>query len=97
MHAAQLHAHVHCFFPFLKERMICDGYTKVTVHLHDENSGLMYDTTANITTLSDGRMKLVAHFNDVPEDKHYQATSKVHYDQFIQHSSPTETSEYEYR
>ena len=84
------------FLFFLKIRMICDGYNKVTVHLHDESSGLMYNTTANITTLSDGRMRLVALFNDVPEDKHYQATSKVHYDQFIQHSIPTETSEYQY-
>ena len=66
----------------------------MTVHLHDENSGLMYDTNAIITTLSDGRRRLVAHFNDVAEDKHYRATSKVYYDQFIQHSIPTETSEY---
>ena len=72
--------------------MICDGYTKVTVHLLDESSGLMYNTNANITTLSDG-IRLVAYFNDVPDDKHYQATSKVHYHQFIQHSIPTETSE----
>ena len=54
----------------------------------------MYNTTATITTLSDGRRRLVAHFNNVPEDKHYQATVRVHYDQFIQHSIPTKTSEY---
>ena len=68
----------------------------MTVHLHDESSGLMYNTTANITTLSDGRRRLVARFSGVPEDKHYQATSKVYYDQFIQHSIPTETSECQY-
>ena len=54
----------------------------------------MYNTTATITTLSDGRTRLVAHFNNVPEDKHYRATVRVHYDQFIQHSIPAETSEY---
>ena len=86
---------INAFFPFLlKIRTICDTYNKVTVHLHDESSGLMYNTTANITILSDGRRRLVAYFNDIPEDKHYQATVKVHYDQFIQHSIPTETSEY---
>ena len=66
------------------------------MHLHEQSSGLNYDTTAMIT--SDGRRRLsfVADFANLPDDKHYQATSKVHYDQFIQHSIPTETSEYQY-
>ena len=75
--------------------MICDAYEKVTVHLLDENSGVNYDATViNIIPLSGGRRRLLAYFSDVPEDSHYQATVKVHYHQIIQHSFPTETSEY---
>ena len=64
------------------------------MHLYEESSGANYDTTAMIT--SDGRRRLpfVADFDNLPDDKYYQATSKVHYDQFIQHSIPAETSEY---
>ena len=53
----------------------------------------MHNTTANIT---DGKKCLVAHFNNLSEDKHYKVTSKVHYHQAIQHSIPAETSEYQF-
>ena len=63
------------------------------MHLHDENSGKMYNTTANITSLPDRR--LVAHFHNIPEDTYYHASSKVHYTQrSTQHSNEVNTSEY---
>ena len=56
----------------------------------------MYNTTANITPLPDGRRRLVAHFPNIPEDTQYHATSKVHYtERSTQHSNQVNTSEYD--
>ena len=56
------------------------------MHFHDETTGVAYNTTANITALSDGRRRLVTYFSYLPENRHYQATSMVHYDQITLHS-----------
>ena len=76
----------------------CDDYEEVTVHLHDESSGEIYSTTANITPLPDGRRRLVAHFPNIPEDTQYRAISEVHYTErstCTQHSNQVNTSEYD--
>ena len=78
--------------------MVCDAYKKVTMHLHEESSGMNYNYTNVTVTLSDDRRRflLIAVFDNLPDDKYYRATIKVLYDQFIQHSLPVETSEYYY-
>ena len=75
------------------QRVPCDDYKKVTVHFHDETTGVAHNTTANITTLSDGRRRLVAYFSNLPENRQYQATSRVHYNQITLHSNKVQTSE----
>lgn len=77
----------------LLQRVLCDDYKKVTMHLQDETSDVNYDTTANITMLSDGRRRLVAYFFKLPENRQYQATSRVHYNQITLHSNKVQTSE----
>ena len=77
----------------LLQRVLCDDYKKVTMHLQDETSDVNYDTTANITTLSDGRRRLVAYFFNLPENRQYQATSRVHYNQITLYSNKVQTSE----
>ena len=57
----------------------------------------MHNTTANVTTMHDGRRRLEAHFPNIPEDTRYHATSKVHYtERSTQHSNQVNTSEYQY-
>ena len=63
------------------------------MHFHDETTSVAHNTTANITTLSDGRRRLVAYFSYLPENRIYQATSSVHYDQITLHSNKVRTSE----
>ena len=63
------------------------------MHFHDETTGVAHNMTANITTLSDGRRRLVAYFSHLPENRIYQATSRVHYNQITLHSNKVQTSE----
>ena len=67
---------------------------KVTMHFNDETTGVAHNTTANITTLSDGRRKVIAYFSNLPENRQYQATSRVHYNQTTLHSNKVKTSEF---
>ena len=75
------------------QRVLCDDYKKVTIHFQDETSGVAHNTTANITTLSDGRRRLVAYFSYLPENRQYQATCRVHYNQITLRSNKFHTSE----
>ena len=63
------------------------------MHFYDETTGAAHNTTANITTLSNGRRRLVAYFSNLPENRQYQATSKVHYNQITLYSNQVNTSE----
>ena len=62
------------------------------MHFNDETSGAAHNTTASITTLSDGRRRLVAYFSKLRENRQFQATSRVHYNQTTLHSNKVKTS-----